>query len=850
MTVPTGFSVSGSPITSAGTLAVTFASGYALPTTVKQSNWDDAYTFVSNFPSQTGNNGKFLYTSGSVLSWQTALQNPMTALGDMLFGGVSGAVTVLPGNQFTTRAYLQQVGTGSGSAAPTWGGIVSTDISGQAITRVNDTNVQITLTGTPGNSVLNAVGLTMGWTGQLAVGRGGTGADTLTGVVIGNATGNMTAVAGTAGQYLRRNTANTAYEFRTLQGGDIAGSELTFSNDTNVTMGLSGTPASALLQPVSINLGWAGQLSVSRGGTGASTLTGILVGNGTSAVSAITGAALQLLRRNSTNTAFEFWTANYMVNPLNLEGQIIYAQTGGTPTALNPNTTSTNKYLRSVNSGFPSWEAVSGADITGEALNTANDTNVLLTPSTNFATALLRTTTLTVSWNGQLAVSRGGSGASTLTGVLIGNGASAFTSVSGTSNQLLRRNSSNTAYEFFTSNYLVNPMTLEGSIIYAGAGGTPEQLFANSTSTRKYLSQINGTAPTWEAITGFLTGSGSINFVPIWTSSSALGNSPLSITGSEANFGSNKLVAGNTSAPNGSIMLQDNYSTGHLGNIGTMFSGGNLMLGYCVTPSTSSSTAFLSSTGLTGFARSSIVLGTDVVWYMGEAQTVAVGSSVTMSERLRLTNAGTLQITTGNLQLNTTTFISWGGAYGANIPSIQGTSGSSPGFGFYAAGSTSGLTVAFNGNGSLKFYNYQSPTSFTGTATAGLAVTSTGDLITTALSKVATEGNYTPTWTAITNVDSVTAFECRWMRIGDTLTISGKVAINATVDNTATSASFTLPTSASNPQAGYMNGVGVQEGGGASGSILGYGFNTGIFELLPLVDTTVNYSFIFTYRIV
>ncbi len=46
MSVPTGFAVSGSPITSAGTLAVTFASGYALPTTVKQSNWDDAYTFV------------------------------------------------------------------------------------------------------------------------------------------------------------------------------------------------------------------------------------------------------------------------------------------------------------------------------------------------------------------------------------------------------------------------------------------------------------------------------------------------------------------------------------------------------------------------------------------------------------------------------------------------------------------------------------------------------------------------------------------------------------------------------------------------------------------------------------
>ena len=43
MTVPTGLSVSGSPITTNGTLAITFASGYSIPTTTKQSNWDTAY---------------------------------------------------------------------------------------------------------------------------------------------------------------------------------------------------------------------------------------------------------------------------------------------------------------------------------------------------------------------------------------------------------------------------------------------------------------------------------------------------------------------------------------------------------------------------------------------------------------------------------------------------------------------------------------------------------------------------------------------------------------------------------------------------------------------------------------
>jgi len=43
LTVPTGLSVSGGPITSSGTFAVTFSSGYAIPTTAKQTEWDTAY---------------------------------------------------------------------------------------------------------------------------------------------------------------------------------------------------------------------------------------------------------------------------------------------------------------------------------------------------------------------------------------------------------------------------------------------------------------------------------------------------------------------------------------------------------------------------------------------------------------------------------------------------------------------------------------------------------------------------------------------------------------------------------------------------------------------------------------
>ena len=43
VSVPTGFSVSNTPITSSGTIAITFASGYSLPTTAKQNAWDAKY---------------------------------------------------------------------------------------------------------------------------------------------------------------------------------------------------------------------------------------------------------------------------------------------------------------------------------------------------------------------------------------------------------------------------------------------------------------------------------------------------------------------------------------------------------------------------------------------------------------------------------------------------------------------------------------------------------------------------------------------------------------------------------------------------------------------------------------
>ena len=80
LSVPTGFSVTGNPITTSGTLTLSFASGYSLPTTTKQSNWDTAYGW--------GNHADAGYTKNTGTITGVIAGNGLTG------GGTSGSVTL------------------------------------------------------------------------------------------------------------------------------------------------------------------------------------------------------------------------------------------------------------------------------------------------------------------------------------------------------------------------------------------------------------------------------------------------------------------------------------------------------------------------------------------------------------------------------------------------------------------------------------------------------------------------------------------------------------------------------------------------------------------------------------
>lgn len=77
---------------------------------------------------------------------------------------------------------------------------------------------------------------------------------------------------GASGTFLKSQGAGFDPVFATVSGGDVTGAALTKADDTNVTLTLGGTPATALLKATSITAGWTGTLAVARGGTGLGTV--------------------------------------------------------------------------------------------------------------------------------------------------------------------------------------------------------------------------------------------------------------------------------------------------------------------------------------------------------------------------------------------------------------------------------------------------------------------------------------------------------------------------------------------------------------------------------------------------
>lgn len=254
--------------------------------------------------------------------------------GDTLYSSAANTLAKLAGNTTTTLKVLTQTGDGVNSAAPVWQALSA--LSGAALTKTDDTNVTLTLGGSPTSALLAATSLTLGWTGQLGLARGGTHAD-------------LSATGG-AGQVLKQTTLGGNVTVATVAASEIAsGQALTRVDDTNVTLTLGGTPLTALLTAASITVGWSGTLSAARGGTGLGSYSvgDLLYASASNAFSKLTDvAAGSYLRSGGTNTA-PLWSTLILPNAATAN-RIVYAS-------------STNTYGESANLAYDGTDFLLGS---------------------------------------------------------------------------------------------------------------------------------------------------------------------------------------------------------------------------------------------------------------------------------------------------------------------------------------------------------------------------------------------------------------------------------------------------------------------------------------------------------
>lgn len=113
---------------------------------------------------------------------------------------------------------LVNSGTGEGAWQPPSGGVTPA-----ALSKVDDTNVTLTLGGTPLTALLQATSLTLGWTGQLSIARGGTnsGAALANNLVMVSTAGAIveSSVTTTELGYLSGAVSNIQNQINALQAG-------------------------------------------------------------------------------------------------------------------------------------------------------------------------------------------------------------------------------------------------------------------------------------------------------------------------------------------------------------------------------------------------------------------------------------------------------------------------------------------------------------------------------------------------------------------------------------------------------------------------------------------------------
>lgn len=176
---------------------------------------------------------------------------PLTTLGDLLYGGASGASTRLAGNTTTTKKFLTQTGDGAASAAPAWFDLFGTANTWTAASFAISSGVTTGTTTSAGLSV-SANSLTSG-TGMYV------GSSSITTGKLVNLASTSTAAQGATGLNIDLSGTLTN-NGQTTYGGQISVTTANATSGTNVGLKITATGATtanyALVVPA--NSGYVG----------------------------------------------------------------------------------------------------------------------------------------------------------------------------------------------------------------------------------------------------------------------------------------------------------------------------------------------------------------------------------------------------------------------------------------------------------------------------------------------------------------------------------------------------------------------------------------------------------------
>jgi len=387
LSAPTGLTVSGSPVTTSGTLALSYTAGYSIPTDTKQTNWDTAYGW--------GNHASAGYLTG------------------ITSGQVTTALGYTPENAANKNAANGYAGLDSSGLVP----------SSILPSYVDDVLEYANLASFPGTGATGKIYVALDtnkiyrWSGS-------------TYIEISASPGSTDAVTeGSTNLYFTDARARSAISASGSISYNSSTGVISYTQPTNVSTFTndSGYITSSALSPY-LTSSTAASTYAPLTGTGTSGTWGIsITGNAATVTNGLYSTGSYSNPTWLTSISGSIVSGNISGNAANVTGTVAIANGGSGQTTAQA-----------------AMNAFAGAVTSGSYLR-GNGTNVVMSTiqAADVPTLNQNTTGTAANVTGTVAVANGGTGSTTLTAnnVLLGNGTSALQVVApGTSGNVLTSN--------------------------------------------------------------------------------------------------------------------------------------------------------------------------------------------------------------------------------------------------------------------------------------------------------------------------------------------------------------------------------------------------------------------------